>query len=252
MEEQLAVLRRRVQLFTSCGGCAEASAAARRVLQLLQQQQQRESGHVYVHLDMDMFFCAVEMRDDPSLRSQPMAVGSLSMLSTANYAARRFGVRSGMPGFIAKQLCPSLAIVRPNFRKYRATGETIRYVLQAYDPSLSLHSLDEASLDVTDCLKCATPCPPNLCLLTFAFSSLGFRSSRRLLICFLVLRLLHLYLLPLSPLYLWLCPCGSLASHRFGLDTRRCACYGGFCALMLFRLVPAVPLYDVAADCIPS
>ncbi|CDJ35590.1 uncharacterized protein EMH_0005020 [Eimeria mitis] len=157
MEEQLVVLRRRVQLFASCGGCAEASAAARRVLQLLQQQQQRESGRVYVHLDMDMFFCAVEMRDDPSLGSQPMAVGSLSMLSTANYAARRFGVRSGMPGFIAKQLCPSLVIVRPNFGKYRAAGETIRAVLQTYDPSLSSHSLDEASLDVTDYLSKMSP-----------------------------------------------------------------------------------------------
>ncbi|CDJ50860.1 Polk-prov protein, related [Eimeria brunetti] len=164
MEEQLVVLRRRVQLFESCGGCAEASAAARRVLQLLQQQQQRESGRVYVHLDMDMFFCAVEMRDDPSLGSQPMAVGSLSMLSTANYAARRFGVRSGMPGFIAKQLCPSLTIVRPNFKKYRDAGETIRAVLQTYDPLLSSHSLDEASLDVTDYLCKRFPQPDGAAL----------------------------------------------------------------------------------------
>lgn len=153
MEQQLSVLRRRVQLFASSGGSAAASATARRVLQQLQQQQQRESGRVYVHLDMDMFFCAVEMRDDPSLLSVPMAVGSLSMLTTANYAARRYGVRSAMPGFIAKQLCPSLVIVRPNFSKYRAAGDAIRRVLEAYDPGLSSHSLDEASLDVTDYLK---------------------------------------------------------------------------------------------------
>lgn len=191
MEEQLAVLRRRVQLFASCGGCAEASAAARRLLQLLQQQQQRESGRVYVHLDMDMFFCAVEIRDDPSLGSQPVAVGSLSMLSTANYEARRFGVRSGMPGFIAKQLCPSLTIVRPNFEKYRAAGQTIRAVLQAYDPSLSSHSLDEASLDVTDCLKCA-PCRRLLfitsshlvCFLSCAFALIIVASLLCQFVCF--------------------------------------------------------------------
>ena len=108
---------------------------------------------MYVHLDMDMFFCAVEMRDDPSLVSVPMAVGSLSMLATANYAARRYGVRSAMPGFIAKQLCPSLVIVPPNFHKYKEAGAVIRRVLEKYDPTLSSHSLDEASLDVTDYLR---------------------------------------------------------------------------------------------------
>ncbi|KAL8440600.1 hypothetical protein Efla_005519 [Eimeria flavescens] len=153
LDEQIAVLRRRQQLFMSAGGCPAASAAASRVLQQLQQRQQQHGGRVYVHVDMDMFFCAVEMRDDPSLASKPMAVGSLSMLATANYAARRFGVRSAMPGFIARQLCPSLLIVKPNFRKYKAAGEAIRRVLKTYDPGLSSHSLDEASLDVTDYLR---------------------------------------------------------------------------------------------------
>ena len=156
MEQQLQVLRRRAQLLSSSGVSAVASAAARRVLQLLHQQQQRESGRVYVHLDMDMFFCAVEMRDDPSIASVPMAVGSLSMLATANYAARRYGVRSAMPGFIAKRLCPSLVIVPPNFRKYKAAAEVIRHVLRRYDPALSSHSLDEASLDVTTYLRCVS------------------------------------------------------------------------------------------------
>ncbi|KAL8451374.1 hypothetical protein Emed_002039 [Eimeria media] len=153
LDEQIAVLRRRQQLFNSSGGCAAASATARRVLQQLLQRQQQDAGRVYVHVDMDMFFCAVEMRDDPSLVSVPMAVGSLSMLATANYEARRYGVRSAMPGFIAKQLCPSLVIVKPQFRKYKEAGERIRRVLETYDPNLSSHSLDEASLDVTDYLR---------------------------------------------------------------------------------------------------
>lgn len=53
-------------------------------------------------------------RDDPKLRDVPMAVGSISMLSTSNYAARKFGVRAGLPGFIAKKLCPQLVIVPVN------------------------------------------------------------------------------------------------------------------------------------------
>lgn len=122
----------------------------------LEQRRQQGAGRVYVHLDMDMFFCAVEMRDDPSLVSVPMAVGSLSMLSTANYAARRYGVRSAMPGFIAKKLCPSLVIIRPNFKKYRQAGAVIRQVLETYDPGLSSHSLDEASLDVTEFIRSAS------------------------------------------------------------------------------------------------
>ena len=55
---------------------------------------------------MDMFYAAVEIRDRPELANLPVAVGDLSMISTANYVARKFGVRSAMPGFIAKQLCP--------------------------------------------------------------------------------------------------------------------------------------------------
>jgi len=54
-----------------------------------------------MHLDMDMFYAAVEIRDRPELQDKPVAVGGLSMLSTANYVARKYGVRSAMPGFIA-------------------------------------------------------------------------------------------------------------------------------------------------------
>jgi len=51
---------------------------------------------------MDMFYAAVAMLDDPSLWDKPIAVGGMSMISTANYQARKFGIRSAMPGFIAK------------------------------------------------------------------------------------------------------------------------------------------------------
>lgn len=67
---------------------------------------------------MDCFFAAVEMRDNPALADKPMAVGGLSMISTANYVARGFGVRSAMPGFIAVELCPQLVFVPHRFEAY--------------------------------------------------------------------------------------------------------------------------------------
>ena len=55
---------------------------------------------------MDMFYAAVEIRDNPKLADLPVAIGSMQMIATANYVARKFGVRSAMPGFIGVQLCP--------------------------------------------------------------------------------------------------------------------------------------------------
>ena len=68
----------------------------------------RDLTRSWAHFDMDAFFAAVEIRDNPALGSVPMAVGGLGMISTANYAARAFGVRSAMPGFIARRLCPQV------------------------------------------------------------------------------------------------------------------------------------------------
>ena len=56
----------------------------------------------WLHIDMDMFYAAVEIRDNPSLIELPVAIGNEQMISTANYVARKYGVRSAMPGFIAK------------------------------------------------------------------------------------------------------------------------------------------------------
>ena len=65
-------------------------------------ERDRDLTRTWVHIDMDMFYAAVEIRDRPELANLPVAVGDLSMISTANYVARKFGVRSAMPGFIAK------------------------------------------------------------------------------------------------------------------------------------------------------
>ncbi|XP_067262699.1 DNA polymerase kappa [Chanodichthys erythropterus] len=113
----------------------------------------RELGRVIVHVDMDAFYAAVEMRDCPELKDKPMAVGSMSMLSTSNYHARRFGVRAAMPGFIAKKLCPNLVIMPTNFDKYRAVSAQVREIFSEYDPHFMPVSLDEAYLDITEHLE---------------------------------------------------------------------------------------------------
>lgn len=74
-------------------------------------EKERELNRTWMHIDMDMFYAAVEIRDQPELADKPIAVGSLSMISTANYVARKYGVRSAMPGFIGKKLCPELIFV---------------------------------------------------------------------------------------------------------------------------------------------
>ncbi|XP_042277835.1 DNA polymerase kappa [Thunnus maccoyii] len=116
-------------------------------------EKSRDLSRLIVHVDMDAFYAAVEMRDCPELKDKPMAVGSMSMLSTSNYHARKFGVRAAMPGFIAKKLCPNLVIVPTNFDKYRAVSDEIREIFADYDPHFQPMSLDEAYLDFTDHLK---------------------------------------------------------------------------------------------------
>ncbi|KAK9286662.1 hypothetical protein L1049_015062 [Liquidambar formosana] len=82
-----------------------------------------------------------------------MAVGSMSMISTANYEARIFGVRAAMPGFIARKLCPELIFVPVDFKKYTYYSDLTRKVFQKYDPNFMAASLDEAYLDITEICK---------------------------------------------------------------------------------------------------
>lgn len=116
-------------------------------------EQSRDLTSTIVHIDMDAFYAAVEMRDNPELKEKPIAVGSMSMLTTSNYRARRFGVRAAMPGFIAKRLCPQLIIVPPNFDKYQAVSREVKEILADYDPNFMAMSLDEAYLNITKHLQ---------------------------------------------------------------------------------------------------
>lgn len=108
-----------------------------------------------IHVDMDAFFASVEMRDNPALRNVPMAVGGSSdrrgVLSTSNYEARKYGVRSAMPTAHAMKLCPQLVVVRGNMAKYVEASEIVFEIFREYTDMVEPMSLDEAYLDVTDC-----------------------------------------------------------------------------------------------------
>jgi DNA polymerase-4 len=106
-----------------------------------------------IHIDMDAFYAAVEVRNDPDLAGLPVAVGGSGprgVLMTASYEARRFGVKSAMPTGQARRLCPDLVVVRPDFPAYREASEIIRGIFEANAGAVEPLALDEAFLDVTE------------------------------------------------------------------------------------------------------
>jgi DNA polymerase-4 len=106
-----------------------------------------------IHLDMDCFYAAIEVRDRPSLRGKPVGVGGArdrrGVLTTCNYEARKFGVRSAMPTFMALQRCPNLIVLPTRFDVYRREAAIIRGILHRFTSLIEPLSLDEAYLDVT-------------------------------------------------------------------------------------------------------
>ncbi|MBH8578627.1 DNA polymerase IV [Halomonas pacifica] len=106
-----------------------------------------------LHADCDCFYAAVEMRDDPTLREVPLAVGGSQerrgVIATCNYAARAFGVRSAMPTARALRLCPDLVLRAPDFERYRAVSREILALFHELTPRVEPLSLDEAYLDIS-------------------------------------------------------------------------------------------------------
>jgi DNA polymerase-4 len=105
-----------------------------------------------IHIDMDCFYAAVEMREQPHLKNRPIAVGGSSgrgVLTTCNYPARAYGVRSAMPVFKAKELCPQLIVLPVRFDLYRAASKKVRAIMLRYTELVEPLSLDEAYLDVS-------------------------------------------------------------------------------------------------------
>lgn len=111
-----------------------------------------------IHCDCDCFYASVEMRDDPSLRYLPLAIGGDSsqrgVIATCNYLARSYGVRSAMPTGQAKKLCPDLLVIPPAMDKYRRVALQVREIFRRYTQVIEPLSLDEAYLDVTGSPHC--------------------------------------------------------------------------------------------------
>jgi DNA polymerase IV len=113
-----------------------------------------EPPRAIIHLDMDCFYAAIEVRDRPSLRGKPVGVGGArdrrGVLTTCNYEARSFGVHSAMPTFMALQRCPNLIVLPTRFDVYRKEAGIVREIMHRFTALIETLSLDEAYLDVTD------------------------------------------------------------------------------------------------------
>lgn len=110
-----------------------------------------------IHVDMDCFYAAVETRENPKLKGQPVAVGgqpgSRGVIAACNYEARAYGLHSAMPMSQAVKKCPQLIIVPVNIALYKQVSKRIHKVFQKYTDLIQPLSLDEAYLDVTNCNK---------------------------------------------------------------------------------------------------
>lgn len=110
-----------------------------------------DTGTRILHVDMDAFYAAVEVMDDPSLRGLPLIIGApdgRSVVSSASYEARRYGVRAAMPVSQAMRLCPTAKIVMPHFDRYQAVSRQVMAVFESITPLVEPLSVDEAFLDV--------------------------------------------------------------------------------------------------------
>lgn len=108
----------------------------------------------FLHVDMDAFFASVEQRDNPELKGKPVIIGGLpgeprSVVSTASYEARKFGVHSAMPVSQAVKLCPDGIYMHGNHHRYCEISSQIMDILRKYSPDVNQLSIDEASVDIT-------------------------------------------------------------------------------------------------------
>lgn len=119
------------------------------------------SAATIVHVDMDAFYAAVEERDRPELRGQPLIVGGTpqgrGVVAAANYVVRKFGVHSAMPTAQALRLCPEAVVLRPRMSHYAAVSRQIREIFFSWTPLVEPLALDEACLDLSGCERLHGP-----------------------------------------------------------------------------------------------
>jgi len=121
-----------------------------------------KKGRVILHVDMNSFFASVEMAYDPTLKGKPLAVAGNAeerrgIIVTSSYEARRFGVRTTMPLWEAKKLCPQLIVRTPNFERYRAASMGMFEILRQYTELVEPVSIDEGYLDITESFEFGSP-----------------------------------------------------------------------------------------------
>ena len=108
-----------------------------------------------IHVDMDCFYAAVEVKKNPRLAGLPLGIGgppnTRSVLCTASYEARKFGVKAAMPSSHAVRLCPELVLIPPDFESYKKESRAVREIFERFTARIEPLSLDEAYLDVSEC-----------------------------------------------------------------------------------------------------
>lgn len=121
-----------------------------------------KNGRVILHVDMNSFYASVEMAYDPTLKGKPLAIAGnveerRGIIITCSYEARKFGVKTTMPIWQAKKLCPQLIVQSPNFNRYREFSAKMFELLRGYTELVEPVSIDEGYLDITDCAFLGSP-----------------------------------------------------------------------------------------------
>ena len=121
-----------------------------------------KNGHVIFHVDMNSFYASVEMAFDPSLKGKPLAIAGnpeerKGIVVTSSYEARKYGVKTTMPLFEARRLCPDLIVMRPNFERYRTASKEMFKILADVTDMIQPVSIDEGYMDVTSCAEQGAP-----------------------------------------------------------------------------------------------
>ena len=150
--KRISVMRERAKGMTRADWERAGRASDERVREM---EARRDCGRRWLVVDMDGFYAACEELANPELKKVPVAVaaGPACVLTTANYVARKYGVRAAMPGFIAQKLCPEIVFVKPDFTKYVKASRESRSVFAQYNPDYIAGSLDEAYIEVTEYCK---------------------------------------------------------------------------------------------------
>lgn len=121
-----------------------------------------KKGRVIFHIDMNSFYASVEVAYDPALKGKPVAIAGNAeerrgIIVTSSYEARAKGVKTTMPLWEAKKLCPNLIVMEPNFDRYRKSSLLIFQLLREYTPLVEPVSIDEGYIDITDCFQFGAP-----------------------------------------------------------------------------------------------